>query len=274
METNVKVKIVFRNEEKTLENLPETFDELKEQFNALFNQTRPEIDYAFKYNEKSIISENSYDNDIELIKDMDDPIIFVEEIKHFLNKSLAISIYNDENRNTNSNNDNNIINNNDSNDNNRNIIINNIINNNIFDQNKTVGDTKIIIPNNANKINPEENNKNNNIQYKELIEKLEEELKNTNEKLKEEINRTYELKAKIENLMVFDDGDGKKEIINKIAKLEKEKKEREEKNKLLIIQKKQMEEKNTELNNELKEKKNELINIKNKVEEKEKIILK
>ena len=79
--------------------------------------------------------------------------------------------------------DNNIINNNDSNDNNRNIIINNIINNDIFDQNKTVGDTKIIIPNNANKINPEENNKNNNIQYKELIEKLEEELKNTNEKL-------------------------------------------------------------------------------------------
>ena len=101
METNVKVKIVFRNEEKTLENLPETFDELKEQFNALFNQTRPEIDYAFKYfkyNEISIISENSYDIDIELIKDMDDPIIFVEEIKHFLNKSLAISIYNDENR--------------------------------------------------------------------------------------------------------------------------------------------------------------------------------
>ena len=209
METNVKVKIVFRNEEKTLENLPETFDELKEQFNALFNQTRPEIDYAFKYNEKSIISENSYDNDIELIKDMNDPIIFVEEIKSFLNKSLAISIYNDDNSYTNSNKDNNIINNNDSNDNNRNIIINNIINNNnIFDQNKTVGDTKIIIPNNANKINPEENNKNNNIQYKELIEKLEEELKNTNEKLKEEINRTYELKAKIENLMVFDLGDG------------------------------------------------------------------
>ena len=219
METNVKVKIVFRNEEKTLENLPETFDELKEQFNALFNQTRPEIDYAFKYfkyNEISIISENSYDNDIELIKDMDDPIIFVEEIKSFLNKSLAISIYNDDNSNTNSNKDNNIINNNDSNDNNRNIIINNIINNNIFDQNKTVGDTKIIIPNVVNQINPEENNKNNNIQYKEIIEKLEEELKNTNEKLKEEINRTYELKAKIENLMVFDDGDGKKQLLIKL----------------------------------------------------------
>ena len=266
METNVKIKIVFRNEEKTLENPPETYEELKEQFFALFNQTKQEINYAFKYNEISYISEEKYKDNIEFIKDMDDPIIFVEEIKPFKpfsNKSLAISIYNDENSNTNSNNDNNIINNNDSNDNNRNIIINNIINNNIFDQNKTVGDTKIIIPNVVNQINPEENNKNNNIQYKELIEKLEEELKNTNEKLKEEINRTYELKAKIENMMVFDDGDGKKTIINKIAKLEKEKKEREEKNKLLIIKKKETEDKNTELNNEL-------IYIKKKVEEKEK----
>jgi len=133
METNVKIKIVFRNEEKTLENPPETYEELKEQFFALFNQTKQEINYAFKYNEISYISEEKYKDDIELIKDMDDPIIFVEEIKSFkpfLNKSLAISIYNDENSNTNSNNDNNIINNNDSNDNNRNIIINNIINNN------------------------------------------------------------------------------------------------------------------------------------------------
>ena len=157
METNVKIKIVFRNEEKTLENPPETYEELKEQFFALFNQTKQEINYAFKYDEISYISEEKYEDNIEFIKDMDDPIIFVEEIKPFKpfsNKSLAISIYNDENSNTNSNNDNNINNNNsnDSNDNNRNIIINNIINNNnIFDQNKTVGDTKLIIPNVVNR---------------------------------------------------------------------------------------------------------------------------
>ena len=255
MEINKKIKLRFKNEEKILVNIPGTFEELKKQFHTLFIQSKPELDYLFEYHltETVFINKVNYEDEIENIKVMDDPIIYIEEPEAFNHRSIAISNYN--------NNINNSINNN-----------SNIFNTNISGLNRTLDNTQIINSQVINSINLNQEENNNTLEYKQIIEKLEKELENTKEELEKEINNTDELRTKIEKLVGFDDKNGKEELINNIAKLEKDKKEIIEKNKILIKERNEIKDENIRLSEELNKKKKEFKELKDIISElKEKI---
>ena len=152
MESNKKITFHFENEEKNLTSIPETFEEFKQQFHNLFAQSDPELNYSFEYhlNERAYINEGNYEDEIETLKKMDNPIIYVDIIRTFANNSNVESI------------------------------IDNIGKNNSQD----LAQSQI-----NNSLNEE-----NNYNSREIIEKLEEELRITNNILQSEIDTTKELK--------------------------------------------------------------------------------
>ena len=79
----VYITIKFNNEEKLIE-APSSFEELNIKFRQKFNQPEQNKDYTFSYqtenNEKIILNTYNYEEEIDKIKDMMNPIIFVELI--------------------------------------------------------------------------------------------------------------------------------------------------------------------------------------------------
>ena len=94
MEPIKKIKLHFENEEKILTSIPKTFEEFKQQFHNLFSQSNPELNYSFEYNlnERAFINEANYEDGISEIKKMDNPIIYVEIMKTFVNNSNIDSL--------------------------------------------------------------------------------------------------------------------------------------------------------------------------------------
>lgn len=104
-EENIEIVIKYKNEEKTVSPIPETFEELNQKFHNLFGLEETNYSFTFSYKIKYIINlnESNYKNELLNIKQMENPIIFVEkESLNLLNSNdnLAVSIVNDENSNS------------------------------------------------------------------------------------------------------------------------------------------------------------------------------
>ena len=95
----VYITIKFNNEEKLIE-APSSFEELNIKFRQKFNQPEQNKDYTFSYqtenNEKIILNTYNYEEEIDKIKDMMNPIIFVELIKYNQNGEQNENNENDE----------------------------------------------------------------------------------------------------------------------------------------------------------------------------------
>ena len=89
MEAYITIK--FNNEEKKIE-APSSFEELNIKFRQKFNQPEQNKDYTFSYqtenNEKIILNTYNYEEEIDKLKVMMNPIIFVELIKHNIDLAL------------------------------------------------------------------------------------------------------------------------------------------------------------------------------------------
>ena len=104
-EENIEIIIKYENEEKTVSPIPETFEELNQKFHNLFGLEETNYSFTFSYKIKYIINlnESNYKNELLNIKQMENPIIFVEKESFNLlnsNDNLAVSIVNDENSNS------------------------------------------------------------------------------------------------------------------------------------------------------------------------------
>ena len=104
-EENIEIIIKYKNEEKTLSPIPETFEELKQKFQDHFDEQEPTGSFIFSYKIGNIINlnEDNYKYELLNIKQMENPIIFVERERFNLfdtNDNLAISIVNEENSNS------------------------------------------------------------------------------------------------------------------------------------------------------------------------------
>ena len=209
----VYITIKFNNEEKLIE-APSSFEELNIKFRQKFNQPEQNKDYTFSYqtenNEKIILNTYNYEEEIDKIKDMMNPIIFVELIKHNIDLALInttesqiLENNNDQNGEQNENNE------------------NDEINKNIKELNEKIEQYK--------KKNKELIDK---LMDKDLLKKKNEEimrknkylideknkLKDENDKLKE-INETIENKYQSELIKKTNELN---DLINKIDKLEKD----------------------------------------------------
>ena len=97
-----KIKLIYNKEEKFLSPIPETFNEFVKKFKNIFGLNDSNSTYSFEYLNMDIsnsINENSYEDEIQHIKEMENPTIFVEEEKdnfNLLNSNgeLAVSFYN------------------------------------------------------------------------------------------------------------------------------------------------------------------------------------
>ena len=118
MEVNITIK--FNNKEKLIE-APSSFEELYIKFRQKFDQPEQNKDYTFSYqtenNEKIILNTYNYEEEIDKLKDMMNPIIFVELIKHNIDLALInttesqiLEDNNDQNGEQNENNENDEIN--------------------------------------------------------------------------------------------------------------------------------------------------------------------
>ena len=209
----VYITIKFNNEEKLIE-APSSFEELNTKFRQKFEQPEQNKDYTFSYqtenNEKIILNTYNYEEEIDKLKDMMNPIIFVELIKHNIDlglinttESQILENNNDQNGEQNENNE------------------NDEINKNIKELNEKIEQYK--------KKNKELIDK---LMDKDLLKKKNEEimtknkylideknkLKNENDKLKK-INETIENKYQSELIKKTNELN---DFINKIDKLEKD----------------------------------------------------
>ena len=156
-EENIEIIIKYENEEKTVTPIPETFEELNQKFHNLFGLEETNYSFTFSYKIKYIINlnESNYKNELLNIKQMENPIIFVEKESFNLlnsNDNLAVSIVNDENSNS------------------------------LENLSKSIRNLQ-----SSDSDNRQNENKNN-------IEKIEKELNITNEKIKKEIKEVEKLK--------------------------------------------------------------------------------
>ena len=75
-----KIKLKFQNEEKEIINTPKSYVELKQLFHQLFPEAKKNYNYVFlmhQNEEKIIMTQRNFRNDIEEILDMDEQIIYV-----------------------------------------------------------------------------------------------------------------------------------------------------------------------------------------------------
>ena len=221
MEENIEIIIKFKDEEKTLSSIPETFDELKQIFENLFGQEDSNGPFSFSYKIGNFVCINAenYNEEIFNIKQMENPIIYVEKEKVSLfdtNDDLAVSIVNEENSNS-------------------------LLNLSQSLRNLHVSNTV---------------KENKQIENKKNIEQLEEELNITNEKLINEIENVKKLKALLDNLTGDENQNTKIENLNK--KIEFIKKENEKKYRQIIEKNKDCIMNNIKKDNEIKDLKEKL----------------
>ena len=242
-EENIEIIIKYKNEEKTLSPIPETFEELKQKFQNLFGQGESNDSFIFSYKIGNIINLNADNYNYELlnIKQMENPIIFVEKERFNLfdtNENLAISIVNEENSNSLEN-----------------------LSRSIRNLQTSDSETK-------------------QSQNKKNLEKIEKELNITNEKIKNEIEDVKKLKERIDELTgdicQKTKEDNQSDEIERIKReneirikqiLDKNKKfveENREKDKEIKILKEQIKKQEEKYNEELNKKNLELVQMKKK----------
>ena len=215
-----RLKIIFEKEEKYLNKIPQSFNELKQEFRVLFNQINQYKNYTFFYkidNDSIEITEDNID-DLNSIAELYVELINDEKkddnpAKVFLNKTITKSILLDDNKNENKDINNNEINeNNDINNNVNNNQINNSNNDNEINNNIINNNDANFLNNNFDAFfnselfsteNLKKSNENDEIEkYNENIENLKNELIITKEKLNEEIKKTEKLEEQIEILIM------------------------------------------------------------------------
>ena len=214
-----KIKLIYNKEEKFLSPIPETFNEFVKKFKNIFGLNDSNSTYSFEYLNMDIsisINENSYEDEIQHIKEMDNPTIFVEEEKdnfNLLNSNgeLAVSLYNSNS------NEENVENNNDE------------VSNSLLNLSESLRNMHVY--------KKKENEKN--------IKQFEEELSIMKSKLSKEIENTKKLEEILENISKAEDQSKKIENLEKeVDKYKKEnsknikiKKEEEKKNSQEILNK-------------------------------------
>ena len=220
MEDNLdKIKLIYNKEEKFLSPIPETFNEFVKNFKNIFGLNDSNSTYSFEYLNMDIsisINQNSYEDEIQHIKEMENPTIFVEEEKdnfNLLNSNgeLAVSLYNPNS------NEENVENNNDE------------VSNSLLNLSESLRNMHVY--------KKKENEKN--------IKQFEEELSIMKSKLSKEIENTKKLEEILENISKAEDQSKKIENLEKeVDKYKKEnskniqiKKEEEKKNSQEILNK-------------------------------------
>ena len=256
----IEIDIVYQKEKKTLKfNFPYSFDTLISSFKKLFNVEKEKEFFEFSYDVKKKIKINTFFNDLKILINREDPIIYAEDsceaLLELSKKTIIQSQYID--------NEEKMLN------------FEGMMIKDPFGVKTIVDDDDDI--NENDKI---ENNENEKVNMKESIKILENELRKTENEISEEKDKINLLNNEIEFLTDITDEKISKEFLelkNKITALQNENEKlkkiieenNEQKNKIELNLKLSLDE-----NNKIKSEKDKLVNEKNKLEEENDICIK